>query len=216
MKISYNISVFDELFEIKRSIEHIKKYKNEEDEIVIVFDSKNGTEEVKSYLDSVSDIKVFDFKFNDNFAELKNYLKSKCTGDFTFNLDADEMIGQYLLENMHSLVDEYSSQGEIILIPRINFLVDDVVPEGDGYWNFAYNSPKDPTGNFPDYQGRLLKNTPEIKWIRKLHEIQTGGRVVHLPPEDRLSIIHIKTRKRHEDRGKYYSSGIFEDWESSI
>ena len=49
MKISYAITVCNELEEVKRLINFLLSHKREEDEIVILFDDK-GTKEVWNYL----------------------------------------------------------------------------------------------------------------------------------------------------------------------
>jgi len=46
MKISYAITVCNELEEIKRLVNFLLSHKRKEDEIVILFDEENGTDEV--------------------------------------------------------------------------------------------------------------------------------------------------------------------------
>ena len=50
MKISYAIPVCNELKEIQRLIGFLSENKRKEDEIVILFDSTNGTSEVETFL----------------------------------------------------------------------------------------------------------------------------------------------------------------------
>ena len=50
MKISYAIPVCNELVEIQRLIGFLLENKRKEDEIVILFDSTNGTSEVETFL----------------------------------------------------------------------------------------------------------------------------------------------------------------------
>ena len=50
MKISYAIPVCNELKEIQRLVGFLLENKRQEDEIVILFDSTNGTSEVKTFL----------------------------------------------------------------------------------------------------------------------------------------------------------------------
>ena len=65
MKISYAIPVCNEIKEIKSLLEFLIKNKQAEDEIVVVIDEDNGTEEVKDYVEDfaheyldLEDIKV--------------------------------------------------------------------------------------------------------------------------------------------------------------
>jgi hypothetical protein len=53
MKLSYAIPVCNEIDEIKRLLTFLIENKRDEDEIVIVYDSVNGTKEVREYLKSI-------------------------------------------------------------------------------------------------------------------------------------------------------------------
>ena len=56
MKISYAVTVCNELQEIKRLIGYLVEGKRRKDEIVILFDSKNGTKEVEEALEVLNTI----------------------------------------------------------------------------------------------------------------------------------------------------------------
>jgi hypothetical protein len=75
MKISYAITVCNELEEVKRLIDFLQQYKRPEDEIVILWD-ENGDFKVWEYIISVPEPRHFRDYFNHNFAEWKNKLKS--------------------------------------------------------------------------------------------------------------------------------------------
>jgi hypothetical protein len=50
MKISFAITVCNELDEIKRLVPFLLEHKRQQDEIVILFDEKNGSKEVLDFL----------------------------------------------------------------------------------------------------------------------------------------------------------------------
>ena len=76
MKISYAITVCTELEEIKQLLPFLLKNKRKEDEVVVLFDLTNGSEEVKKYLLQTSEVyAVFDW-FQNNFSEWKNKLNT--------------------------------------------------------------------------------------------------------------------------------------------
>ena len=50
MKISYAITVCNEEVEIERLVTFLLKHKELQDEIVITYDTKNGSKEVKDFL----------------------------------------------------------------------------------------------------------------------------------------------------------------------
>ena len=51
MKISYAIPVCNELKEIQRLLGFLMANKRNQDEIIVLYDTKNGTKEVESFLD---------------------------------------------------------------------------------------------------------------------------------------------------------------------
>ena len=101
MKISYAITVKDELIELDRLLFKLENNKRDKDEIVVVYDSANGGENVNQYLRAKTVNKSFfrwhAFEFKNDFSELKNYLTKQCTGDYIFQIDADEIPNEYLI-----------------------------------------------------------------------------------------------------------------------
>ena len=84
MKISYAITVCNEFVEIQKLISFILKNKRNEDEIIILFDSKNGDPAIEEYLRSHSVNGEFIWvkgEFGNHFADWKNKLTSLCSGD---------------------------------------------------------------------------------------------------------------------------------------
>ena len=94
MKLSYAITVCNELNEIQTLVTFLLEHKRAEDEVVITYDSKNGSKDVEDYLRAKSVNSEFNwhsFEFDNDFAKLKNHTKKMCSGDFIFHLDADEV-----------------------------------------------------------------------------------------------------------------------------
>ncbi len=59
--------------------------------------------------------------------------------------------------------------------------------------------------NYPDYQWRIWKNKPEIKWVNKVHERLDGFKTyVALPPQEEFSLYHPKDIERQEKQNKFY------------
>ena len=54
MKISYAITVCNEFVEIQKLVNFIRKNKRQQDEIIILFDQKNGEEEIATLLNKVN------------------------------------------------------------------------------------------------------------------------------------------------------------------
>jgi len=54
MKVSYAVTVKDEFLEIQRLLTKLLNLKQPQDEIVVLWDSKNGDKEIETYLRSMN------------------------------------------------------------------------------------------------------------------------------------------------------------------
>ena len=104
MKISYAIPVCNEYKEIEYLLKYLTTHKREQDEIVVQCDQGNTIPEVYEVLKQYSDIKVIEFSLNNNFATFKNNLKDNCSGDYVFQIDADEYPEEYLMGTIEWLI----------------------------------------------------------------------------------------------------------------
>jgi hypothetical protein len=206
MKISYAITVKDELIELDRLLFRLKKYKRDKDEIVVVYDGINGSIQVEQYLKaqtvSSSPFRWHSFEFKNNFSELKNYITQLCTGDYIFQIDADEFPNEYLVSALPTIL-ESNPETEVYLTPRVN-TVEGLTEQHVKKWGWNVNEKG--WVNFPDYQWRIWKNKPEIKWINKVHERLDGFKTyVTLPSQEEFSLYHPKTIERQEKQNNYYN-----------
>jgi hypothetical protein len=122
MKISYAITVCNEFVEIQRLVEFLLKNKRSKDEIVILYDSQNGNIEIEMFLRSHSINGEFNWhkeKFENNFADWKNKLTTHCSGDFIFQIDADEIPHEYLISILPTIL-ESNPEVDVYLTPRVN------------------------------------------------------------------------------------------------
>jgi len=203
MKISYAIPVCNEYKEIEYLLEYLNKHKREQDEIVVQCDQGNTTPEVYEVLKQYSDIKIIEFALNKDFAAFKNNLKDNCSGDYIFQIDADEYPEEYLMNTIEWVINN-NPKTDIFWVPRIN-IVKGLTKEHIDKWKWNV----DPKGrvNFPDYQCRILKNVKRIKWKNKVHEVLTGHQTEsHLPANDEFCIHHLKDIKRQEKQNELYST----------
>ena len=206
MKISYAIPVCNELVEIQRLVNFLVKNKRLEDEIVILFDSVNGSSFVEEFLRAKSingEFNWFKYAFDDHFANMKNRLTEMCNGDYIFQIDADEMITEVLIGNLPKIL-ESNPDNEVYLIPRVN-TVSGLTQEHITKWR--WNVDEEDRVNWPDYQWRIWKNKPEIKWVNKVHEKLDGFKTFSpLPQNPELALQHPKTVERQERQNNYYDT----------
>jgi len=122
MKISYAVTVCNEFLEIQRLINFLLNKKRFEDEIIVLYDSKNGDNGVEQFLRSHSINGEFSWhkkEFDGHFANWKNHLTSLCNGDWIFQIDADEMPHESLIELLPEIIDS-NPRNEVIRVPRVN------------------------------------------------------------------------------------------------
>jgi len=204
MKISYAIPVHNEYEEIDRLLEHLLKYKNEVDEIVVQCDQGNTTGNVYKVLDKYKGkIHVIEFPLNRDFASFKNNLKNHCEGEWIFQVDADEVPDEYLIQTLPAILKQ-NPNTEVFWVPRIN-TVDGITQEHIQKWGWV----KDNQGriNYPDYQCRILQNSPTINWVSKVHEVLHGHKSqTQLPANSEFCLLHHKTINRQEHQNKLYST----------
>ena len=108
MKISYAITVCNELEELTSLLNFLQLNIHTEDEVVIQYDSDGVTDEVKEYLnimEKMHQYTVVGFPLNKDFASFKNNLSKHCKGDYIFQIDADEKPHEYLVDVLHQVLE---------------------------------------------------------------------------------------------------------------
>ena len=221
MKISYGITVYNEHKELDNLLFHLSKHIREEDEIVVTQDtSKVGDKSIMQdefyALEKVLEkyeygtyfqprqLKVNTFEFRKDFAALKNYTKSHCSGDYIFHIDADEIPNEILLKQLPTILE--INDTDLVWVPRIN-IVNGITEFHMNLWKWRQS--EEGWINFPDYQARIFKNANEIKWVKPVHEVIDGAKTYsHLPPHEELTLKHVKDIKRQEMQNKLYDDII--------
>ena len=202
--ISYAITVHNELEELTKLLNFLQMRIRKEDEIVIQYDEGGVTDEVMDYLnlmDSIHDNhKVIGFPLNNHFANYKNNLKSNCSKDYIFQIDADERPHEYLVEVIGEVLD--TNNVDILFVPRIN-TVEGLTQEHITKWGWQLNDKG--WVNFPDYQTRIYRNTKDVQWMNKVHERITGyDTFSSLPTDEQWCLYHPKQIERQEKQNEYY------------
>ena len=202
MKISYGLTVCNEHEEIKNLIEFIIDHKQPEDEIVVVYDQNRVTDKVMDVLNEYEQVNSHPFNFQQNFLENKNFLNSKCTGDYIFQLDADEVPNEILIANLKVILE--SNPVDLLITPRKN-LVEGLTQEHIQKWGWNVNEKG--WVNWPDAQKRIYKNEPTIQWSgHQVHGMVSGYKTyATLPMEEAFSITHNKTIDRQENQNNRYN-----------
>ena len=204
MKISYAIPVHNEHEELDRLLGHLLKHKKENDEIIVQCDQGNTVPNVYKVLDKYKGkVRVIEFPLNRDFATFKNNLKNHCTGEWIFQIDADEYPDEYLIDTLPYFLKE-NPETEVFWVPRTN-IVDGITPEHIAKWGWVKDNQE--RINYPDYQCRILQNSPTINWVSKVHEVLYGHKSqTQLPANPEFGLIHHKHISRQEHQNKLYST----------
>ena len=205
MKISYSILTHNETDSLMKLIDFLSVYKDEQDEIVIL-DDYSDNKETKKILDAT--VSIYNIKFEQrhllkDYAGQKNYLKNMCTGDYIFNIDADEIPSSWIIQNIKDILDANPTV-DLFWVPRVN-TVEGITQEHIQKWGWQVNEKG--WVNFPDYQGRIWRNRPNIMWKNKVHEVLEGYREhAFLPKEEDFCFYHHKTIDRQEKQNEFYNT----------
>ena len=110
MKISYAITVCNEHKELDKLLTFLFEHKRKDDEVVVQKDKDNCTEKVwdiceKFETKQASEYKHNVFELNKNFAAHKNNLNKNCSGDWIFQIDADEIPNEYLIQALPYILE---------------------------------------------------------------------------------------------------------------
>jgi len=208
--ISYAITVCNEREELERLLTQLFEYVRKEDEIIVQFDTQNGSSEVKDYLEITSMYTVIEgidfhrifFPLNNNFSVFKNELKSHCTKDYIFFIDADELLHENLILNLPIILE--NNDVDVILIPRENY-VEGITEQDIKKWGWVVDEKN--RINYPDFQYRIVRNKPGLVWKNKVHEQIIGIRTLSSLPYDveGYCLLHYKNIDKQRKQNEFYS-----------
>ena len=207
VSVTYAITVCNEINEITKLINFLHPRIQSDDEILIQYDEGGVTEDVKGYLRIINDlhdnVNVIGFPLNKDFASYKNNLKNHAKGIFIFQIDADELPNEYLITNMHDLL-EANLDIDLFFVPRVN-TVKGLTPEHIQKWRWNVNEKG--WVNWPDVQTRIYRRTSEIEWEGKVHErIKGYNTMTYLPLEEEFALYHPKDIQRQEKQNELYET----------
>lgn len=206
MKISFAITTHNEGKYIQELLDQLVPFCEETGDEIVVLDDFSTDDFTRSILhgyDTMGTINLSEKSLNNNFAEHKNHLNSLCSGDYIFQVDADEKFHPNLLSALHEIV-EGNANIDLFLIPRVN-IVNGLTQEDITRWNWQVNEKH--WVMFPDYQTRLYRNSPDIKWERPVHERIIGYKTMApLPAEEEWSLYHIKDIDRQRKQNEFYNT----------
>ena len=200
--ISIAITVCNEHQELKTLLDYLQERALSPNyEIIVQIDQNNHTDDVLGTIINRG-IKHWFFPLNKDFASYKNELAKHCSGEYIFQIDADEIPAVELLDMLPSIL-ESNPEVDVYLVPRIN-TVSGITEEHILKWGWRYENER---VNFPDYQWRIYRNDKSIRWKNKVHEVLDGYKqFAPLPDQDEFCLLHPKTIERQEKQNQFYNT----------
>ena len=205
MKISYGITVHNEVEELEKLLGILLVSIDEKDEVVICVDGNDkGVKDVIELYSIDSRVIHYDRKFEKDFAAQKNSVIEKSSGDYIFHIDADEYPNKILIKQLKEILT--INDVDLIWIPRVN-TVEGMEQKHIQKWGWRVT--ENSWVNYPDYQARVFRNDKKIRWTRPLHEYIAGCKTyAHLPPQEELSLYHPKTIEKQEQQNMFYNQNF--------
>ena len=140
ISISYAITVCNEKEEVVKLVDFLMSKKRPNDEVVVLFDQKNGDQEIVDILrkkNKLPNFQIWRGYFDNHFADWKNKLTEYCSKDFIFQIDADEMPHEELLDTLPFLL-EMNGDVDVMLVPRVN-TVQGLTQDHIAKWKWSVN-----------------------------------------------------------------------------
>ena len=204
--ISYTVTVYNELEELKTLLPLLQTAKTNNDEIIVVHtfktEEEKNTDIDKAITDVCRNVDVYKrYNFDNKFAEMKNFVNSIATKEYIINFDADEFASPETINYWKLAI---TPQYDLYHIPRVNTVSGYTIEDINDYkWQINQNG----WINWPDYQPRLYKNHCDIKWTGNVHEqLVNFKQQIALPADPRYAIIHHKDIERQRRQNALYET----------
>ena len=137
MKISYGITVHNEVEELERLLTKLLVSIDEEDEVVICVDGNDsGVTDVIELYSIDSRVIHYGRELENDFAAHKNSVIEKSSGDYIFHIDADEYPNKTLLQQLKQILE--MNDVDLVWIPRVN-TVNGFTDEDVQKWGWRVN-----------------------------------------------------------------------------
>lgn len=119
--ISYLVTVCNENEEVRSLLDSLMNSIDlNENEVIVLFDSKNGTEKVLNTLEEYEDkVTVVKHPFEGDFAKFKNYGNKQCSKEWIMQLDADEYLDNWLISILPDIC-QANPTVDLFWFPRAN------------------------------------------------------------------------------------------------
>jgi hypothetical protein len=210
INITYGITVCDESEELNNLLTHLIPLIDNEDEVIVLRDISNTNNLVTKVIEAHTErfpnrIRTIEQYLNKDFAAFKNNLIEHANGNYLFQIDADEIPNEFLIENIKAVIN-INKEVDCFYVPRVNKVLG-ITEEHITKWRWSIDNYN--RINYPDLQMRLFKLDKEIKWKNKVHEVLDNYEITTILPyeeDEDFCLYHIKTISKQEAQNKLYET----------
>src|ERR1043165_6739132 len=122
MNISYLVTVHNETETLIKLLERLHDHLINDDEIIIIddfSDSELTIEIINKFIQKAKNTSLYQHKLNKDYSDHKNFGIEKCSKDWVFQCDGDELPSETILFNIRDIIST-NKNVELIYVPRIN------------------------------------------------------------------------------------------------
>lgn len=146
MAITFAVTVCTEHEELKRLLEILDGEYQPGDQLLVQWDQLLVSDEVRAVLEDhkpdVDKYVRYQAMLYNDFATFKNTIFEHATGDWIFQLDADEYPSVELIRNLRPILEE-NKDTDVLLVPRVN-LVEGITLKHVKEWGWNVQKIDDP------------------------------------------------------------------------
>jgi glycosyltransferase involved in cell wall biosynthesis len=208
MFLSYLITTHNETTSLDKLLSKLVSSLKPNQEIVVIDDHSTNPDTLAVFEKYQNSIQLRLHRLDNNYGAQKNFGIDSCRGEWIFQLDGDEYPTDALLEHIELLIKQ-NDVNDVIWLPRCNNFTGVTQADIDMWgWRMVEGMV-----NFPDYQSRLYKRKPNIRYKKRLHERVEGyDSYTIIPPQKEYAIVHEKTiEKQRESNDRYMKNFTVEE-----
>ncbi len=145
------------------------------DEMIIV--DTGSTDKTKEIAATYTD-KIYDYEWNNNFSDARNFAFSKATMEYIYSADADELLDKANIQKFMNL--------KAVLLPEIEIV--QMIYCNQLQFNTTYNYDE-------EYRPKLFKRLRTFRFVEPIHEtiamepvvFDSDVRIIHMPENNHAS-----------------------------
>jgi glycosyltransferase involved in cell wall biosynthesis len=141
MFLSYLVTSHNETDSLEKLLNKLLSNKKDQHEIILLDDYSDNPKTLDIIQKYKEKINFYQHNLDKNYGAHKNYGIELCKGEWIFQLDADEVPTDELIENI-DLIIESNINNEVLWLPRLNYFLG-VTEQDINMWGWNCNTFKD-------------------------------------------------------------------------